>query len=980
MTQEGHNVLITGATGFLGTQVIYRLLKETNSQIMVLVRGKDKETALHRLKRAWWEFPELINAIDKRIYLLKGDITRDHLALQDDEYENLIHSLTHIIHTAADLRLNAPLEELRKTNKEGTSNILELANKVHIDHGLDRFSHVSTAYVAGGRKGLIMEDSLSDESGFLSNYEISKYESELLVKNSGLPISIFRPGMIVGDSKTGYIKTFNTLYVPLRLYLSGNQRILPVKSSSKINLIPVDYVADAVVKLTFNSQAEGQTFHLTAPNESLPTVGELITFVRKWSKENLYFPLPYPVFASGLIPLMKRLSSSKLLTSAPTRRILQTIDALAPYFNEDRQFSLQNIEKFMGPYKLDWKEFLPKLLEFAVYMGFFHRSDRTVHEQILFRLKSSSRPVQFYDIIEGEFQIISSSEISRNMLQAARSLHKLGIGSGDKVALVGFNSTRFLTLDVAIGLVGAVSVPLYYTSSLEEIKEILDDSEASALFIGIPEICENLKGLEGELNLISFTRESRKHSNAGKHSDSKSGKRSSLNAKKHSYSSNDLPPNVIGWEEFLNLSKNQDDELIAPVDLDDIATIRYTSGTTGKPRGVIYTHGKLRWMAEYIASMAPWKNRNRDVSYLSFLPMNHVVEGIMGLYGPYYAPAPLNIYFLENFRDLPVALPRVRPDIFFSVPRFYEKVWSAISENRIGRSYLKSKSGLKKGILRRLVKRGLLKRAGLDRCAQLIVGSAPVSEDLIKSYHDLGIEIHNAYGLTEAPLVTINRLGANRIGTVGEPLPLTRIETAQDGEVMVNGPQVMSGYYNRDVDGFDIESGNNDYLPEEGWLHTGDFGYITPEGSLVITGRKKEVIVNSYGKTISPLKIECMLKDIPGVTEALLIGEGKPYCSALLWFDEESISYEDVHIAINAINSRVSRPEEIKKWVALKNDLSIEGGDLTASLKLKRRNVIKRQENVINFIYNDGESPEAKDGESPEAILYLGNMGDNYES
>lgn len=926
MNGESTCVMITGANGFLGTQIIQRLINETNYEIIALIRGKDKLNAFNRLKRAWWEFPDLKNAIGQRIHLLKGDITQDQLALNDDQYENLAASVTHIIHTAADLRLNAPLEDLRKTNQTGTSNVLQLAYKIHKNGNLKRFSHVSTAYVAGRRKGYINEDSLTDELGFLSNYERSKYESELEVKNSKLPLSIFRPGMIVGDSRSGYIKTFNTFYTPLRLYLSGKQRIIPIKPTEKINIIPVDYVADAVATLTFDPRAEGLTFHLTAPYDCQPTVEELIKFIRKWALDTLDFELPHPIFAPILAYLISKLSNSKLISNPQTKKKLDTINTLAPYFNEDREFSLKNTERLMGDYQLDWKSFMSKILEFAVYMGFFHRSDRTVHEQILFRLKSRSRPVKYYDIINGQYNQRSTSKIREEMLQAARSLRNLKIGRGDRVAIVGHNSTRYLILDVAIGLVGAVSVPLYYTSSAGEIKDIIEDCEASLFFIGVPDILKKINVLNNTINIISFSDE------AG-------------------------IDNIMGWNEFINLSKDSDYELSAPVDLDDIATIRYTSGTTGRPRGVMFTHGKLRWMAEYISSMPPWKNRNEEVSYLSFLPMNHVVEGIMGLYGPYYAPAPLNLYFLEDFQQLPQALPRVRPNIFFSVPRFYEKVWSEVTDNWVSRIYLKSSDGLMKNLLGRLIKRTILKKAGLDRCAQLIVGSAPVSEDLLKNFHELSIEIFNAYGLTEAPLLTMNRLGNNRIGTVGEPLPSTKVDVAADGEVIVQGPQVMSGYINSDPN-------DSSFVFEDGWLHTGDFGYLTSEGSLVITGRKKELLVNSYGKTISPLKIESMLKDIPQISESMLIGEGKPYCSSLLWFDDGSFDLEQISDAVKSINRRVSRPEQVKKWVALKNDLSIENGDLTANLKLKRKNIIHRYAEVIDYIYDDGPIPEE--------IQYLG--------
>jgi len=360
----------------------------------------------------------------------------------------------------------------------------------------------------------------------------------------------------------------------------------------------------------------------------------------------------------------------------------------------------------------------------------------------------------------------------------------MGISKGDRIAIVGFNSTRYLAVDVAVGLTGSVSVPLYYTSPLNEIKEILDNSEAGVLFVGTEGLLKELEKLELQISVISFCSED-------------------IN----------LHSNIISWNKFLKMGENKKYMINTPVNFNDIATIRYTSGTTGKPRGVVFNHGHLRWMAEFIASMPPWKDRISNVYYLSFLPMNHVVERIMGIYSPYYAPAPLNLYFLEDFYDLARALRKVRPKIFFSVPRFYEKVWCGVRESRIGRIYFSS-SGVLKKVLGKLIKRGILKKTGLDRCAQLIVGSAPVSDDLLQSYHEISIEVHNAYGLTEAPLVTINRTEKNRIGTVGEPLPSTDISMDADGEILVKGPQVMSGYFKKD----------SGYLFKDGWLCTGDLG------------------------------------------------------------------------------------------------------------------------------------------------------------
>ncbi|MEN6291164.1 MAG: AMP-binding protein, partial [Methanobacterium sp.] len=778
-------------------------------------------------------------------------------------------------------------------------------------------------YVAGGKKGVVSEDSLTSKYGFLSDYEKTKFESEVLVRKSGFDVSIFRPSMIVGDSSTGYIKTFNTVYVPLRLYLSGKLKIIPVSRSMKINLVPVDYVADSIVKLTFEGEAVNKTFHLTAPVESLPTLEELIEFVREWSEENIDIKLSAPIYMPLNVSLLQKISSHGYLFGKGTDKLLETVNTLSPYFNENREYLRDNTKEIIGPYRYKWQNFLPKLIEFAVYHGFLHRSDRTVHEQALFRLQRSSRPVKYYDIVKGEIKESSSTDIYQNIISASKALQSMGVNKGDKVAVAGYNSTKYLILDIAIGIVGAVSVPIYYTSPLNEIKEILDDSSARILFAGTPQILNDLNEFDAHISVVSLCKQSV-----------------------------DRDSEVISWEEFLKKGEEVNKVIDVPLNFDDTATIRYTSGTTGKPRGVMFTHGNLRWMAEFIASMPPWKDRTSEISYLSFLPMNHVVEGIMGTYAPYYAPASLNLYFLENFHDLEESLQKVRPNVFFSVPRFYEKVWCNVLESRIGQIYISS-SGIMKTVLGKLIKREILKKVGLDRCAQLIVGSAPVSDELLKCYHELGIEVHNAYGLTEAPLITINRIGKNRIGTVGEPLPDTYIKIDGDGEILINGPQVMSGYFKDDSDSL-----------EDGWLHTGDLGYETHEDSLVITGRRKEVLVNSYGKTISPLKIEVMLKNISGIEEVMVIGDGKPYCSAFLWAEADS-NLKWIDKTIGEINTRLSRPEEIKKWVILKDDLSI-GTDLTANLKLKRKSISKRYEDIINFIYGSGTKPDS--------ILHFGSI------
>jgi long-chain acyl-CoA synthetase len=557
---------------------------------------------------------------------------------------------------------------------------------------------------------------------------------------------------------------------------------------------------------------------------------------------------------------------------------------------------------------------MPALLEHAVDRGFMHRSDRTVHEQAVFRMSGHSLPVRYRDIMDGRVEARTGAEVRDEALAAAAALHSRGVGRGTSVAIVGPNSTRYLTIDLAVGLVGAVSVPVYVTSPTEELEHIVRASGAAMLFVGSADVLRRLGPSASRLPCVSFARDSERTEHP-----------------------------VERWSDFLQRGRAAPAVGRAPIGLDDVATLRYTSGTTGPPKGVAFTHRQLRWMAETMASLVPWRTRTRPVSYLSFLPMNHVVEGILGTYAPYYLPAAVDVAFLEDFQDLASGLSIVRPSVFFAVPRFYEKVMEAARASAGGRRFLSMPEGLRKRLLRPLVRRRLLRRAGLERCSQLMVGSAPVSEALLRAFDDLGVQIHDAYGLTEAPLLTLNRSGRNRIGTAGEPLPATQLRIKDDGEIVVRGPQVTIGYADeRAMQPF-----------EDGWLLTGDLGHLTPEGALVIDGRRKDLLKTAYGKYLNPSKIESMLRSIPGVAEAMVVGEGRPFCAALMWTDgsmaEERSSAIDA--SIDRVNARLSHPERVKRWAVLENDLSVVNGDLTPNLKLKRDRVAERLRSTIDDLY-----------------------------
>ena len=915
-------VFLTGGTGFVGTHIARQLIEQTDSRLIVLVRGENQENAILRLKRAWWEWPVLSQYIGNRIEVLVGDLSKPNFLLGKDDYSRLVQNITHIIHAAANTTPNLPYKELYSINVLGTKNIIDFAKAIEHDHGIERLSHISTAYVAGKRKGKIDESTLSSESGFSSIYEKTKYESETLVDNAKdeLHTSIFRLGLVIGDSKNGAAKTFNTIYYLLKQYFSGKLRFIPTSSNFKINAVPVDYVAEAVTKLTFDERAVGLTFHLTPSLEKAPTAGQLVGFVRAWAQENMKLNLPKVLFiptATKAMHSSMQLQSTLKLSDKKTR---EAFKILSPYFSQNQEFKRENTDRLLGKYNHNWQEILPTILQYAVYYSFFHRSERTVHEQILYRLQSKVKPINYHEITKERIINYDGQTIRNEMFSAAAAMKTMGIRKGDVVAVVGFNNLRYLIIDVAIGLLGAVSNPIYYTSPISEINRILAETKAKLLFVGTPKIFQETNKIETDIPIISFCSQP---------------------------SNLQIPNRVLSWSDFLHQANNNAISSFAPVEFSDLATIRYTYGSTGESKGACLDHGNLRFVAEALASNFPWKTRTTKAAYLSFLPMNHVAEGITATYSPYFVPAALDIYYLEDFHNLPDAIPKARPTVFFAIPRFYEKLWENLSLNPIGQQYLQTNNSLKKQVLRKILHFSVLRKSGLNKCTQLIVGAACTSETLLKDFQKLGIEIHNAYGLSEAPLVTMNQLDKNIIGTVGTPLLNTELRIALDGEILIRGPQVMRGYLNRE----DLQPFKDD------WLSTGDLGELTPEGYLKILGRKKNLIITSYGKKIPIDRIEAALKTIESVKEAIVVGNNQPYCSAILWIDEQKDNHNaQIEKAIEKLNKKLERPAQIKRYVLLTEDPFPEQKNTETHLKTKRQDLLKQTEKIIEAIYNSTNS------------------------
>lgn len=880
-------IFITGATGLLGTEVVARLLETTERRLYVLVRAKSEEEAASRLRALWWDCPPLATAVGKRIHPVVGDITQPLSQVPRD--------VTHVIHCAAETGVQKSRDELKHINADGTRQMVAMAQSLP---RLQRFTYISTAYVAGTQSGLIQED-MPPATRFYSLYEQSKAEAENIVRASSLPYIICRPGMIVGNSQTGRTSIFNTVYYVLRLMLQGKMRVLPISRHQTVNVVPVDYVARQVADLTLDPAATGHTFHLTAPHDQLPQVGELVEAVRIWAKENLRINVPKPLFIP--LPLLRTIGQRyNAGQKAKSRSLLSNLTALMPYFLDDHVFDRTNTDQFVGKYDMAWRDFLPPLLGFACRHNFMRLSDQSIFQQAVVRRESKRHPITYYNITSSGTEHISGREMNAIVRKYVDKLHDLGVKAGDTVALTGINCVEHAAIDNAIGLVGAVSVPIYYTTPSDEIALLLHKSGARWFFIGDERVKKNAEGMTAEVQLIPF------------------GPLKEQQEVVHSPATHHAPT--------LNRQSSE------------LATIRYTSGTTGEPKGVMFSFSQLKWMGEVLTNLLSWHDRNREMRYLSFLPMSHVVEGILAAYAPYCMLCKAKVFYLNDFQMLTRALPQVRPTVFFSVPRFYEKLWEQIEQNPLGRRYLKMSDGRMKRLTGALLRRAVLRKAGLNKCTQLLVGSAPISEELLLHFRTLGIEIYNAYGLTEAPLITLNHLGSNVIPSIGTPLPDTTVTVAADSELIVSGPQVALGYYQMDTDTF-----------KDGCLHTGDLGRKDSEGNVYLIGRKKDMLITSYGKNINCTKIEQRLTDIPCVEHAVLIGEQRPYCTALLWTNGPT---DMLAADIEHMNQSLSHPEQVKRFCVVSTPLSIGRGELTPNLKVKRNVVMEHYRQEIETLYS----------------------------
>ncbi len=583
------------------------------------------------------------------------------------------------------------------------------------------------------------------------------------------------------------------------------------------------------------------------------------------------------------------------------------------------------------------------------------------------------RSVNEYDLpdalnykVGGEWKAISSADMVKQAENIALGLYSLGLRAGDRAAILAANSPKWTLADAGCQFAGIVDVPIYTTLASDTVRYIIEDSEARVFFLQNAETyIRLLPSLAGCGSLEKFVL----FDSIG------------LDDEK-----------VITFEKLEELGAtlrheqpNLSTELRKSVTCDDIATLIYTSGTTGEPKGVILTHANL--ISNVIDASAKYIFSGSDTS-LSVLPLSHIFERA-GMY--VYIMRGMRVFYAESIDKVPDNLREVRPTIFIGVPRIFEKVFErarlkAAQAGRINevifdwaidvaKEYAVLQEAGEPIPMALMAKHGVADKVVFAKLREFfggrlrfcITGGAALPEEIYLIFTGAGISIMQGYGLTEtSPVISSSNSSAVRVGTVGKPIRNVHVRIAADGEVEVTGPGVMTGYYNK------VEA-TREAFTEDGWFKTGDIGHLDDDGFLSITDRKKELFKTSGGKYIAPSQIEQMLRASRFVNQAILVGNERKFPAALIVPNFEMLeSYaklKDLNIKspkefcthprildlferqIEAMTPGLAKYEKVKKFALLEHELSVENGELTPTLKVKRRVVDERYKDIIDQLY-----------------------------
>ena len=547
----------------------------------------------------------------------------------------------------------------------------------------------------------------------------------------------------------------------------------------------------------------------------------------------------------------------------------------------------------------------------------------------------------------------SAAEVWSDIVRIGKGLIGSGVEPGDRVCLMASTSLDWLEIDHAINAVGAITVPIYDTSSPHQVEWILRDSGAVLLLV------EDEVAIPGDLSQLSENtcREALVIDGAGLHE-------------------------LVGRGS--DIDDAQLEGRLSEIGPESVATIIYTSGTTGNPKGCVLTHGNLRANVAQVSDALGETIGSTDTALL-FLPLAHVLSKMTALY---CLERGVRIAFATSIAELPNEFALVRPTLITAVPRIFEKVYSKAQHTaevgkkgpifeRAARTAIRFSrqrvSGSASRVLRlehqlfdRLVYQKIAAGFG-GNLRMAFSGGGPLGERLTSFFDGVGVKVYEGYGLTEtSPILTISRSDAWCAGAVGRPVAGTSIRIASDDEILAKGPQVFTGYWRN-------EAATEEVFSSDGWFRTGDAGKIDDDGYVHITGRIKDIIVTGAGKNVAPAPLEDRLRAHSLVSQAMVIGEGKPFIAALITLDPESFVdwatehghrgssvaelvddqrlRHEVQEAIDFANASVSRAESIRSFVILPTDLDVDSGEITPTLKVRRMVVREHYADEIEAIY-----------------------------
>jgi len=545
---------------------------------------------------------------------------------------------------------------------------------------------------------------------------------------------------------------------------------------------------------------------------------------------------------------------------------------------------------------------------------------------------------------------VSFRDLERRVKTLANGLKNLGVETGDRVAIFSENRTEWVRADLATLTIGAITVPIHTTVSPLIIEHVINNSGAQTILVSNQKLFNQLLLVINNLptlkNIIYIELDQQLPE---------------IKDKK-----------IISLKEVMKLGEEGYEKINSVAEIDDVASIIYTSGTTAAPKGVMLTHRNFIFDAEAAVTVVPVTEK--DV-LLSFMPLSHVLERTVGYYAPLVCRGAC-IAYAQSIETLRQNLKEIKPTILVCVPRIFEKIhvglWDKVKQGgKLKRKLflwaLKQEPNTWQHFIANALVFKKIQAAFGGHLRFAVSGGATLNHKLARFFHRVGIDILEGYGLTEtAPIVSCNRLGNVSFGTVGQQLPGVEIMIAPDKEILVKGPNLMKGYYNN-------EQLTKEVIDEAGFFHTGDLGFLSSEGFLMIIGRKKEMISLSNGKIAWPEQLEILLNNDRVINQSFVYGNGKSYLVALInpdWQEvirelgeelhatepDELINNQKVIELINQriekINDQLANWEKVRKFVLIQKEFSQAKDEVTPSLKLRRHVISENYKNLIEKLYS----------------------------